>query len=185
MSKLRSNLFALPLLAFPLLAVPSLAAAQDGPRVYVNLGIEAVELNDFDNNGTIFIVEAAENIVLRGGVVLNDYFAIEGEGALGIGNADDDGIADYESRFAGYGRLRYPFLDNSLEVFGRLGFATTDISSRNAIDPGAQTGVTYGGGLAFNFGNRREFQIRADLTRYEFGNNQDAGSLALSLGYNF
>ena len=104
---------------------------------------------------------------------------------MGISNQDGDGVANYDNRFAGYGRARYPFGDSGLEVFVRLGYATTSIESINVIGDSNPDGITYGGGVAFNFGDDDQFQLRGDFTQFEFGNDQNASGFAFGVGYNF
>lgn len=187
--------------AFILLALPSAAFAQDEPqaesdvRFYVGAAIETIELNSFagDSVNLFSGSETTETAVIRGGAVLHRYFAVEGEAAFGVGNQSGDGIADYDNRFAGYGRLRVPFEDTGIEIFARFGYATTSIESRNVLGDDGQSGadgsnldgITYGGGAAYSFGSNDQFQLRIDYTEFNFGNDQDADSFSIGLGYNF
>lgn len=179
-----------------LFALPSAAFAQDEPetnndvRFYAGAAIELIELNSFAGDSPNLFSEQAATAVIRGGAVLNRYFAVEGEAAIGISNESGDGIADYDNRFAGYGRARLPFGETGVEVFARLGYAVTRIESRNVVGSDGQgstslDGVTYGGGVAYNFGATDQFQIRIDYTDFQFGNDQDADSISIGLGYNF
>ena len=174
---------------FALLTWPHLAAAQDAPqseiRPYVGVAIEGIELESFDSGGAEFFPESTTTVVIRGGVIVHRYFAVEGEAAFGIDNQDDDGIANYDERFAGYGRARYPFSDTGAEIFVRLGYASTTIESSNVIGDGTMGGLTYGGGIAFSFGGEDQYQIRGDFTQFEFGNNQNSSAVAFGIGYNF
>jgi hypothetical protein len=179
------------------MALPSLAVAQDAktdaPRGYINVAIEEIELNSFAGDSFNIVGETATTVAVRGGAVVHKYFAVEGEAAFGVSNKDGDGIADYENRFAGYGRARLPFGDTGLEVFARAGYAVTSIETRNVLDddgmPGASgdglDGIAYGAGAAFNFGADDKFQLRLDYTEFNFGNDQDADALSLGLGFNF
>jgi len=199
MASPRSLIAAALLSILALVAVPECGFAQDNPdleevitdapqndiRAYVGVAIEGIELSAFDAGGFDLFPEATTTAVLRGGVILHRYFAVEGEAAIGIDNADGDGIANYDSRFAGYGRARFPFGDTGMEAFVRLGYASTSIDSSNAIGDGTMGGVSYGGGLAFNFGPEDQYQIRGDFTQFEFGNNQNSSAFALGVGYNF
>ena len=181
---------------FILLVIPSAAFAQDEPdaqsdvRFYAGAALELIELNSFAGDSPNFFSEQAGTVVLRGGAVLNRYFAVEGEAAIGISNESGDGIADYDNRFAGYGRARLPFGKTGVEIFARLGYAVTRIESRNIVGSDGQgstslDGVTYGGGVAYNFGAADQFQVRIDYTDFQFGNDQDADSVSIGLGYNF
>ena len=164
--------------------IPLQASAQDETSFYVGAALEAIELDSFDRDGDVLFVEATSTAVIRGGVIFRKYFAVEAEAAIGLDNDEGDGIAGYDHRFAGYGRLRYPFGTTGLEAFARLGYATTSIDSRN-IDNSNQSGVTYGGGLAFNFGREDRFQVRLDYTEFNFGEGRDADALSVGLGFNF
>ena len=174
---------------FALMAWPHMAAAQDAPqseiRPYIGVAVETLDVQAFDGGGVDFFPETTTTAVIRGGVILHRYFAIEGEAAFGIDNADDDGIANYDDRFAGYGRARYPFGDSGAEIFVRAGYASTTIDSSNVIGDGTMGGITYGGGLAFSFGGEDQYQIRGDFTQFEFGNNQNSSAFAFGIGYNF
>ena len=181
---------------FILLALPSAALAQEAPqaesdvRFYLGAAIEFIELNSFEGDSPNFFAETTETAVIRGGAVLHQYFAVEAEAALGISNESGDGIAEYDNRFAAHGRVRAPFGETGLEVFARLGYATTSIESRNVVGSNGRgssnlDGVTYGGGVAYNFGTEDQFQVRIDYTEFNFGNDQDADSFSISLGYNF
>jgi len=184
-----------------LVAYPHIGFAQDnshdtladGPRTYINFAVELIELNSFAGESFNIFGEGTATLVLRGGAVLHRHFAVEGEAAIGADNKDGDGIPEYESRFAGYSRARLPFGDTGLEVFARAGYAVTNVETRNVIGndglPGASgkglDGISYGAGIAFNFGDADQFHARLDYTEFNFGNNQDADAVSLSLGYNF
>ena len=131
--------------------------------------------------------EATTAVALRGRAVFNRYVAVEGRAAFGVDNQSDDGIADYNNRFGIYARGRLPLSDTGLEIFARLGYATTEIDSRNVVgsDGSSLDGVAYGDGVAFNFGSTDQFQLRMDYTEFNFGNDQDADSISIGLGYNF
>lgn len=177
------------------MALPHVAVAQDSdaPRGYVNVAVESIELNSFAGGSFNIVGETATTVTVRGGAVVHRYFAVEGEAGFGVDNKDDDGIADYENRFAAYGRARYPFGDSGFEVFGRAGYAVTNLDTRNVLGddggPGAEDdgldGITYGVGAAFNFGAEDQFQIRVDYTEFNFGNDQDADALSIGVGFNF
>jgi len=175
------SIFVLPLSA------KAQSSTQNDIRPYVDIAIEIIDVESFDAfpGATILFPELATTVVFRGGVTLHKYFAIEGEAGFGISNETDDGVANYDSRFAGYGRARYPFGDTGLEVFARLGYANTTIGSSNVIGDGTMGGITYGGGLAFSFGNEDQYQIRGDFTQFEFGNNQNSSAFSFGIGYNF
>ena len=171
-------------------ACPSIAAAQDADdaplRTYVNLAIEAVELNSFAGDSFSIFGEATTSAALRGGVIFHKNFAVEGEAAIGVDNQEGDGIADYESRFAGYGRALVPFGKTGLEAFVRLGYSVTNIDSQNVIGgDDSLDGIAYGGGVVYNFGVEDQFQVRIDYTEFNFGNSQDADAFSIGLGYNF
>lgn len=171
----------------------SAAIAQDDPtgendiNFYLGAAIEAVELNSFAGDSFNLFGEATTAVALRGRAVFNRYVAVEGEAAFGVDNQSDDGIADYNNRFGIYARGRLPLSDTGLEIFARLGYATTEIDSRNVVgsDGSSLDGVAYGGGVAFNFGSTDQFQLRMDYTEFNFGNDQDADSISIGLGYNF
>lgn len=184
LSSFSTRALILPSILSVLCFIPMQAHAQDDPKFYVGAALEVIGLNDFDSNESGFF-ESAGTAVIRGGVTFGTYFAVEGEAAIGLTNQENDGIAGYNDRIAGYGRLRYPFADSGAEVFARLGYATSGIESNSILGEGNQTGLTYGAGVAYSFGSKDEFQVRLDFTRFNYGNDRNSNAASLGLGYNF
>lgn len=187
----------IPPVLLSLLLLPTAALAQDAPpdtpktpRIYAGIGFEVLGLEDFDLDGSLQpFGENTGNITLRGGIVAHRFIAIEGEAAFSTSNSDMDGIADYGGRFGAFVRPRLPIYNNGadtgLEVFTRLGYATSQVTSRSLDGEADLDGLAYGGGIAYSFLERDKVQVRLDLTRYEYGSGRASGSGAISLSYQF
>ena len=87
------------------------AQAQDS-GVYGNIGVEGLDFEGTSGN----IVGRIGYDFANSGSDFGKYFAVEGEGAVGVIDDNDDFKIDY--RIAGYGRLKAPIGEN-VEVFGR------------------------------------------------------------------
>ena len=154
--------------------LPAIASAQDAPRVYANLSYEFVNLDSFDTGrGVDIFGDNTESASGRLGVVLHRFVAIEGEYGQGLDNNADDGVAGYDNRFAGFIRPRLPITsagqDTGAEVFVRLGYGSTAIDSSSVGGLDDLSGVAYGLGGQCAFGENDRFFVRADYTRYNFG----------------
>lgn len=179
------------------------AQASDAPRFYANLAVEFVGLEDFDVGGGDLFPDTTTAVSVRGGAVVTSWLAVEGEYAQGVDNNEDDGIAGYDDRLAGFVRARYAFdQDNPMrggEVFARLGYGTTDIVGQAVGGEDTRDfeesldGVAFGVGTAYTFGERGHLQLRLDFTRFTYGSSQNlvtgddlnSNVLALGVGYQF
>ncbi len=155
------------------LAVPAAASAQDAPRIYANLNYEFVSLNSFDTGGFDLFGDSTESASGRLGVVVHRFVAIEGEYGQGLDNNADDGVAGYDNRFAGFVRPRLPITsagrDTGAEVFLRLGYGSTSVDSSSVGGLDDLSGLAFGVGAQYAFGENDRFFLRADWTRYDFG----------------
>ena len=158
------------------LVAPVAASAQDAPRVYANLSLEIVNLNSFDTDGTPNLFgDNTSSASGRLGVVVQRHIAIEGEYGQGLDNNADDGVAGYDNRFAGFIRPRLPITsggrDTGGEVFLRLGYGSTAVDSSSVGGLDDLSGIAFGFGAQYAFGADDRFFLRADWTRYNFGEN--------------
>lgn len=132
-----------------LLASTGIAQAQD-ITPYVNIGVEGLDFEGMSGN-----------VVARVGADISQYFAVEGEGSVGLLEDNDDFKIDY--KLAGYGRLQYPVSDQ-VKLFVRAGYYTVE------ADIGEADGLALGGGLEYMFTDRDG--IRLDYTNLD----DDGGS---------
>ena len=135
-------------------SVASVASAQDS-GVYVNLGINAIEFEAYSLGGKL-------------GYNINEYLGVEGEASFGISDDTTDGIeTGVDTAFGAYAVARYPVAPN-LEVFGRVGYHTTDVdvSFQNLDDSFSVDGVAFGAGGQYFF--TPNDGIRLEYTHRDF-----------------
>ncbi|MBI1359221.1 MAG: outer membrane beta-barrel protein [Alphaproteobacteria bacterium] len=147
----------LALAAATMLCAPALMSAQaQEANVYLNGGY-----TQFDGKG-------ADPGALTGrvGVGFGKYFAVEGEGSVGIHK--DSGVK-LDSEIGAYGVAKLP-IGQRFDIFARAGAARTDFSPG-----GDDSGFAYGAGGDFFFTDHDG--IRADWTRHDY-NDLDSYSLA-------
>jgi len=123
--------------------------------------------------------------MVRAGFDINEHFAVEAEGAIGLqdddftisGTSYDVGI---DNEVGGFAVLKAPV--GPIDVFGRVGYAnfSIDDNSPGSLAPDG-SGLAYGGGINFNI---LFLRARAEYTRYEVDEG-DLDSLALSALFKF
>lgn len=113
----------------------------------------------------------------RLGYRINPNFAVEGEASTGV--LDDDDIElNYNAGLYGVGILP---LGPNFDVFGRVGYQTTDVDT--PFGDADDDGLGYGVGANWRPTGSR-WGVRADYTRLE-GDEADADSISLSGTLNF
>ena len=133
-----------------LCAFATTAAAQDD-KAYGTLGVELLDVQ-----GTSW------NVVGRVGYDLHEYFAVEGEGSVGVIEDSDDFKIDY--KIGGFVRGKYP-LGEQFEVFARIGYFYADSEFGDVDD------IAFGGGIEYFFNSEKKHSVRLDYTNLEGGNN--------------
>jgi hypothetical protein len=103
--------------------------------------------------------------------VKKGYFGIEAEGGGGVAGSHVgpvDTHVDYE--IAGYGIATIPVTTN-LQLLARIGYGHTQVSASvsNFAVRASDNSVNYGAGGIFSINEHDH--IRADYTRYDFGNS--------------
>ncbi len=126
---------------------------------------------------------------VRGGVELNENFAVEG--VLGLGLQDDKVSGtpyelELDSLF-GVNAVGIIPLDRTFSLFGKIGFAKVEFKD-NEGDTYDDTGVSFGIGAKVNFDRRGsgmiiEYTILPDTENEEFG--IDVESDMISIGAQF
>ena len=146
-----------------LCAFATTAAAQDG-NAYGNVGVELLDIQ-----GTSW------NVVGRVGYDLHEYFAVEGEGSVGVIEDSDDFKLDY--KIAGFVRGKYP-LGEQFEVFARVGYYYAD------SDIGDGDDIAFGGGIEYFFNSEKRHSVRLDYTNLE-GDGGSADVFSVVYGIRF
>jgi len=156
----------LTLIAAAAAAMLTLAPAAQA-EWYAGVGYTQYELDDADRGG----------VTGRLGYRFNPNFAVEGEASTGV--ADDD---DVELNYnAGAYAVGIVPLTPNFDVFGRVGYQTTDVDT--ALGGADDDGIGYGVGANWRPTGSR-FGVRADYTRLE-GEDDGADTFSLSGTMNF
>lgn len=160
--------------ACALLAAPAIASAQEAPTWYAGVGYTNLHIDSDDLDVNLGGIEG------RVGVSLNKYFSVEGEAAIGIADDTVDVLGtpvdvSMNWQFGAYAVLTLPVSDQ-FEVFGRVGYATTefeaDAGGGSATDSGGDYAVGLGAQAFFtaNDGVRFDWTLRGeDATSWSLG----------------
>lgn len=142
---------------------------------YAGIGIQAYDLDSNNGEGSNDDITAISGINLTGGYAFNSYFSVEGEAMFGIGtisqnvpNSDDTVEVGFNNGFSGFGRANLPLGDN-FAIFTRVGFTSLSYDVRDPVNAGNvleldDSGLAWGGGLEFRFGEAGANAIRFDFT---------------------
>lgn len=152
--------------ACALLAAPAIASAQEAPTWYASVGYTNLNIDADDIDVNLGGIEG------RVGVSVNKYLSFEGEAAIGI--ADDsvevlgaDVDVSMNWTFGAYAVVTLP-VSEQFQVFGRLGYATTEFEAEYlgasesesandyAVGVGAQAFFTANDGVRFDWTLRGE-----------------------------
>ena len=145
------------LAAASMLCAPAINAAHaQEANVYLNGGYMQYE-GDSTSPGAL---------TGRVGVGFGKYFAVEGEGSVGVRKANG---VKLNSEIGAYGLAKLP-IGERFDIFAKAGAARTDFSPG-----GSDSGFAYGAGGDFLFTDHDG--IRADWTRHDY-NAIDSYSLA-------
>lgn len=145
----------------------STASAQDS-GVYTNIGVDAYE---FD----------AYAIGVKLGYDVNEYFAVEGQGAFGvvddketIGGTEFKAGVDYA--IGAFGVLKAP-LSPQVDIFARAGYQLTEISASGggANVSGNFDGIAVGAGLQYLFNGVNG--VRAEYTYLDLPDDAGNGNV--------
>jgi len=148
--------------ALTLLAAPAMAQSISSPQVTGSIGYTVLDGDDADLGA----------ITGRLNARVNRYVGVEGEASFGV--KDDDitvggvnGKLSNEYDAAAYVVGTLPISPN-LELFGRVGYGTTQIKADVAGFTATEDGesVNYGAGANYFFDGRNG--VRADWTRRDF-----------------
>lgn len=144
---------------------------QTDKRGYFDVGSTLIKVDGFGQPSVAFSGRLGGNF--------SSFLGAEIEAGIGLGDIAGNQTAisvDYYG--AGFLVARAP-VSRNVELFGRAGYAATDVSFRG-FDLGSANGVAFGGGLKFNFGNT---SLRAD---YTYADIVDGGHVVgITLGNRF
>jgi opacity protein-like surface antigen len=118
------------------------------------------------------------------GYSFHPNFALEGMAAFGTHSDSDQGV-DVKLRSA-YGVFLKPKYDwNNLEVFGRVGYARTNLraSALGVSESGHDNDFAWGAGVAYNF-NPRTY-VSVDYMRLDNKDSTRVDGWTVNLGYRF
>lgn len=160
------------------LAVAAPALAQDGPSYYGSLSYSNTSTDDIDAD--------LGSITGRFGAKFTPNLGVEGEASFGV---KDDTVnvggvpveVDQNYDAAVYGVATLPVSPN-FELFGRVGYGTTEIEASAAGVTQADDGESWNYGVGANYFFDARNGVRADYTRKDF--EDDGGEADVwSLGY--
>jgi opacity protein-like surface antigen len=151
----------------------STASAQDS-GFYTNIGVDAYEFE-------------AYAIGVKGGYEVNDYFAIEGQGALGVIDEKEtfqgtEFKAGVDYAIGAFGVLKLPVSD-SVDVFARAGYHLTEVqaSGGGVSASGSFDGFALGAGLQYMFSGANG--IRAEYTYLDLPDDITDNGNVFSVSY--
>lgn len=150
--------------AMALAATAAHAQATEG-GMYGSIGYAATDRDDANLSA----------IQGRFGVKLHPMFGIEGEGAIGIGDEDigADTTVKLDRQLAAYGVGFLPVGDR-FEVLGRVGYGNTQISVEGPLVEGDADANSWNYGVGGQFWVTGNDAVRADWTRHNFDEDDDA-----------
>lgn len=173
------------------LAMVGAQAQSAGPgQMYGELGYTAAKLTDSDSGDNS---KTSPN-ALRGilGVEINPYLAAEGMLSLGMGSASIKlngqtvpGVkAKIDNMFGIYIKPKYA-VNESLEVFGRLGFARAKMkySGGGITESGSDSSLSYGAGLGVALS--KTITLNADYMQYVKKDGAKLNGFTFGVGYKF
>ena len=148
--------------ALTLIAAPAMAQSLSSPQVSGSVGYTVLD----GDNGDLGAITG------RITAKVNPYLGFEGEASFGVKDEDITvgaltGSLQHEYDAAAYGVAILPVSEN-FELFGRLGYGTTQIKADLAGFTATQDGesVNYGAGANYFFDGRNG--VRADWTRRDY-----------------
>lgn len=136
------------------LSTPAFAQDMGG---YGDIGVGVVDVDGFGEFTTV---------TGHLGYDFNDYFAVEGQLGFGVDGPSVSGVdVDLDYLAGAYLVVSTP-MNNGFEIFGRLGYATAEVSANGFSASG--DGVDYGAGFKYYFDGVNG--IRGDISFQEDAN---------------
>lgn len=163
--------------ALSLFAVPAMAQSIQSPSYYGTLGYSQLDGSDGDLGA----------VTGRLGAKLSPNFGLEGEASVGV--KDDDftvgavnGSIEHDYDAAAYGVAFLPVSPN-VELFGRVGYGTTQVKTDIAGFTSTEDGESVNYGAGANVFLDAQNGIRADWTRRDFTDDNGGELDVYSVNY--
>lgn len=157
------------------IAAPAAAQTLSNPTWYGSVGYSNLSSDDTDVD--------LNGLTGRVGARLNPYFGVEGELTVGLGDEQMVPNVDVQLNHdaAVYGVASYPVAQN-FEVFGRLGYGTTEIEASGLGTTATNNSDSWNYGVGANYFFDGVNGVRVDYTRRDF--QDDAGEADIwTIGY--
>ena len=150
------------------IAAPAAAQSLSSPTWYGSAGYANLSTEDSD--------VSLDALTGRVGARFNPYFGAEGELSVGVGEEEVLPGVDLKLSHdaAIYGVAAFPVAEN-FELFGRLGYGTTEIEASGGGFTASEDGESWNYGVGANYFIDGVNGVRADYTRRDF---QDDGGEA-------
>lgn len=146
------------------IAVPAAAQSLSSPTWYGSAGYSNLSTEDSDIS--------LDALTGRVGARFNPYFGAEGELSVGLGEEElapgIDASLNYDA--AVYGVAAFPVSQN-FEVFGRVGYGTTELEASGGGVTVTEDGDSFNYGVGANYFFDGANGVRADYTRRDFQND--------------
>lgn len=168
-----------------------MASAQVLAQVYGEVSYQATTIKSTINGNSVQSKPGA--VVGYIGYDLNDNLALEGSLTLGVGSADTtvDGASQSNPVSSkidhGYGVYLKPKVrvNQSVEVFGRLGYAQGKSTSSTATASSSETKSDWAYGLGLNYALSTKTYLTAAWMRLYDKDNTKSTGMTVGVGYRF
>lgn len=161
--------------AVAVIAAPAAAQSVQSPQAYGSIGYTQLDGSDGDLGA----------VTGRFGAKLHPNFGAEAEASFGVRDDDFsvggvDGSVEHDWDAAVYGVGFLPVNEN-LELFGRVGYGTTEVSADIAGFEVREDGESWNYGAGANYFLDGQNGVRADWTRRDFdGDSNEVDTYSLS-----
>lgn len=161
-------------------------------QLYISGTVGVYGFGGIDSDSDTLTTGGQAGIHVRGGYKFREYFGVEGEAGMGLGNISSNIDSDFgmDFQFAGYGLIRIPIGKRNrdrADLFVRAGYHFSEISiptfagTRNL----SEDGVAYGFGGNYFFSD--DLGVRIDIIGYNisddvFSNTNDNSYVGGSVG---
>lgn len=150
-------------------------AAADESGFYAGASYQVYDLDSNNGIGSNDDINGVSGLQLTAGYAFNKYFSAEGELMFGLetteksvqGNSAELVDVGFNQGFGAYGKASLPIGEN-FAVFGRAGFTNLSFDVRDPVNAGStldvdDSGLAWGGGFEFRFGENGNNAIRFDF----------------------
>lgn len=145
----------------------------------VTTGVSAQEPGDVHFGAGYTLIDADgiefDTLTLRGGYDFTEYFGVEGDLLVGLGDENIGGAdVSLDYGLGAYAKLQAPLTEN-FSVFGRIGYVYWDAeaSGGGITLSDSDDGFAYGVGAEWAFNGPNA--VRFDYTRYDFDGAESDG----------